>query len=362
MQTRLQRYLRVVAGLLASVLMMSSPLMGAESVQLKPGHPDRYTVREGDTLWGIADRFVEHPWQWPVIWQGNQQVENPHLIYPGDVLVLTFEGGGPRVKLLRSRTVKLEPAIYAEPLRDPIPTIPPDAIRPFLTRPLVITEDELKDSPYVTVGLDDKIVLGKGSLFYARGFDSADGDTMDGAAVNGSEALRGLYKVFRPGDAFVHPDTAENLGYSTLYLGGAKMLQPGDPAKLQVVESTQEIEPTDRLVPAGEADIVPYFMPQAPAEELHGYIIDAPGGVSEVGQLSVVVITLGEREGLVPGHVLRIMRHSGKHRDPVTGKYYDLPDEDSGLAMVFRTFEKVSYALVMKATRSVHIMDTVETP
>lgn len=318
----------------------------AQSVELNPNHPERYTVSDGDTLWGISQRFLADPWRWPEIWKQNEQIENPHLIFPGDVLVMTSVGGQPQLRLLRN-TVHLTPSARAGPLEDAIPTIPPNAITPFLAYPLVIEEGALDAAAYITAGVEDDIVFGKLSQIYARGVDDTDAE---------------FYGIFRIGEVFHHPVTNEVLGQEAISLGAAKLLRAGDPAKLEVVRSREEIGPTDRLLPAPKDIALPYYFPHAPDNDVQGWILSAPGGVIEVGPLSIVTTTLGERDGIEEGHVLQIMRHRPEQIDPLTGKPYDLPDERSGLLMIFRTFEKMSYALVLTAHRPIHVADTVRTP
>ncbi len=353
-------------GAIIFVFLTVSAPSRADVVQLKPDHPERYTVQKGDTLWDIATRFLKSPWHWPKIWKINEQIKNPHLIYPGDVIVLRWVDGKPELSVLRreklpqteapagefvpeapdGRTVKLEPRVHVEPLKAAIPTIPPNAINPFLTQPLVVEEDELERAGYITVGLDDRIVLGDHSPFYARG--------LRGEAEH--------YHVFRPGKEFRHPDTGELLGYEAIYLGDARLLEPGDPSKLVVTRVKQEILPADRLLVSPQTAALPYYYPRAPDKEVRGRILAALNAVSEIGPYAVVAISLGEREGIEEGHVLRILRHAGEHLDPVTRELYPLPDEESGLLMVFRTFRKMSYAVVMQANRPVHVLDVVATP
>lgn len=346
----------------------------ADEVQLNPNHPERYTVQKGDTLWDISARFLKSPWHWPRVWKINDQIKNPHLIYPGDVVLLTYVDGKPELTVLRTekmplaeaapdrpaaeptlpppapgssgRTDKLQPSVYVEPLGGAIPTIPPNAIVPFLTTPLVVGEKELSRAGYVTVGLDDRIALGDTSEFYARGIKGDDE----------------YYQVFRQGLPLRHPETDELLAYEATYLGDARKLEPGDPSKLVVTSVKQEIVPTDRLLAAPPRAPLPYYYPSAPSKQVRGYIVSALNAVSEIGTFSVVTITLGKREGMQEGHVLRVLRHVGKHLDPVTRDNYKLPDEESGLIMVFRVFDKVSYALVMRSTRPVQIRDAVVTP
>lgn len=363
-----------------AVLLMASPgLSRAEDVQLQPDHPERYTVVKGDTLWGISSRFLKSPWLWPKIWKINQGIKNPHLIYPGDVIVLHMVNGKPELSVLRNeivpspalpslpaaaktaeaptspasaaatdqRTVKLEPQVHSEPLQTAIPTITPDVILPFLSRPLAVGKNELKEAGYVTTGLDDRIALGDGSQFYARGLKD-----------DGTE----YYQIFRPGRPIRNPDTGELLAYEAVYLGNARRLEAGDPSKLVVTEVKQEIVPTDRLLVAPKKASLPYYYPHAPKNQVKGRIVSALNSVGEIGPLTVVGISLGTREGIEEGNVLRVMRHVGTAEDPITHKNYELPDEESALIMVFRPYEKMSYALVMTATSPVHLLDTVTTP
>ena len=329
-----------------------------QSLQLVPGAPDRYVVQEGDTLWGIAQKFLVNPWQWPEIWQRNAGLENPHLIFPGDVLILSgtgevADGSNPQVKLLRNRKVtKLSPAVRAEPLEAAVPTISPDIILPFLEKPMIIKRGELDKSPYVAVGVEGALALGKYSVFFGRGFDQT-----------GHRAKTGdLYHIFRPGKLLIHPLTNESLGIQTHHVGVARMLEPGETAKLEIIMASEDVNPGDRMVPQIEQISLPYFQPRAPEQKVTGIIVDAPDSVAELSRLNMIVTTLGERDGIEDGHVLRIMRKEPPQPDPVTGKMFQPPLQSSGLAMVFKTFEKVSYALVMTSTRVIHIDDVVQTP
>lgn len=362
----------LVAPLGLIIALVFSASLRADVIELRPDRPQRYTVVKGDTLWDIAARFLKDPWRWPNIWNKNDQVRNPHLIYPGDVLVLRFVDGQPVIGLEQTgaapppapdspaappvvsgptesdgRTVKLRPEVRRESLDAAIPTIKPDVIGPFLTQPLAVDDDQLREAGYVTVGLDSRVALGNLSEFYARRLGAKPADR---------------YQVFRPGKALRHPETKELLAYEALYLGEARLLDGGDPAKLEVTSVKQEIVPTDRLMVAPQEAPLPYYFPRAPEKQVNGRIISVINGVAEFGPGAVVGISLGKREGMAEGHVLRIMRHAGKHRDPVTGERYKLPDEESGLLIVFRTFEKVSYGLIVNATRPVHILDAVRTP
>lgn len=357
--------------LITALLLTASAYVRADEVQLKPDHPERYTVVKGDTLWDISTRFLKSPWHWPKIWRINEQIRNPHLIYPGDVVVLRWVDGQPVLSVERKgselpslpesakapdavverrvddRTVRLSPQTHSEPLEAAIPTIPPNAIVPFLSKPLAVEEDQLEQAGYITTGLDDRIALGDSSQFYARGLQD------DGAEY---------YQIFRPGKPIRHPDTGELLAYEALYLGDARRLETGDPSKLVVTAVKQEIVPTDRLLTAPKKASLPYYYPHAPKTQVQGRIVSALNAVAEIGPQAVIGISLGTREGIEEGSVLRIMRHVGTHKDPLTRERYDLPDEESGLVMIFRTYEKISYGLVMTATRPVHLLDAVTTP
>lgn len=361
-----------LAGFLMLILVTAAPLR-ADVVQLAPDHPKRYIVVKGDTLWDISARFLRDPWRWASVWKINQQIRNPHLIYPGDIIVLTYDAEGrPQLSVQRDGpdeeytapptvtegpvttpapagmpVVKLTPKTRIESLAGAIPTISPDAIVPFLTQPLVVGRHELERAGYVTVGLDDRVALGDTSEFYARKLGRHPAD---------------YYQIFRQGQALRNPDSGELLAYEAVYLGDARLLQAGDPSKLVVTTVKQEIVPTDRLLAAPKRASLPYYYPRAPDKEVHGRILSAINGLAEFGPNTIVAISLGEREGMQEGHVLRIMRHAGKHMDPVTKGMYKLPDEETGLLMVFRVYEKVSYALIMNASQPVHLLDAVQTP
>jgi hypothetical protein len=212
---------------------------------------------------------------------------------------------------------------------------------------LVVSPKELRNAGYVTIGLDNRIALGDNSLFYARGLPKSDAE---------------YFQIFRPGKALRNPDTGELLAYEALYLGDAERLESGDPAKLIVTAVKQEILPTDRLLAATPRAALPYYFPRSPGKPLRGRIIAALNSVGEIGSHTVVALSLGQREGIEEGHVLRELYHQGTHTDPVTHSSYKLPDEESALLLVFRTYEKVSYALVLNATRPLHLLDVVTTP
>jgi hypothetical protein len=331
--------------LLSCILVM--PIAMAEDL-LRADHPDRYTVVRGDTLWDISGRFLRSPWRWPEIWHVNPQIANPHLIYPGDVLELVYIDGRPQLRLRRG-TVKLSPRVRSTPWDGAIPTIPVDAIAPFLTRPYVIGADELDAAPYVVDFADEHILGGAGQRAYARSIE-------DDSHIK--------YEIVRPGGPYRDGETGEILGYEARYIGAAELLRVGDPATVFINATELESVIGDRLLAAGEERATANFTPTAPTMPIEGTIIAVFNGVSQIGQYNVVVIDRGEADGLAPGTVLRIDRRGQTIRDVVagSGERVTLPDEQAGLLMVFRTFDRVSFGLVMHATRVMNVDDKVRNP
>ena len=334
-------------------LLCSSWVLTAGSVELNPSHPERYTVVKGDTLWDISAKFLHAPWLWPEVWHVNPQIENPHLIYPGDQILLSYRDGKPILTLQRGRPIaqdnKLSPEVRVSALETAIPTIPIDAIAQFLTRPYVLQQGELDSAPYVVHFLDDHIVGGAGISLYARSIEQPQPNH---------------YAVVRPGKPYQDPETDEVLGYQATYVGNADLLRTGDPAKLLITSSEIEAVIGDRLVEVDEANPMVNFQPHAPKAMVQGRIISVLNGVSQIGQYNVVVLNKGARDGIEPGHVLEIMQGGHEIRDVVLGRgaKVTLPLEDAGHLMVFRSFERVSFALIMDATKPLHVHDWVRTP
>lgn len=325
----------------------------AEDLPLVGNAPDRYIVVPGDTLWGIAGKFLQHPWQWPKLWRMNrEQIKNPHRIYPGDVLVLDRSGAEPGLRVARE-TVKLTPQVRVEDTgRDAIPSIPASAIEPFLSQPLVVEANALDAAPRIIGTKDARVVIGRGDSAYAQGLAQDKGL---------------LWQIYRPGKALIDPDTKEVLGYEAVYLGDAKVTKFGDPSTVDIVRSRQEISRGDRLVPVPGLMFNTYA-PHAPDKEVRGRIIAAYEGVTEVGRNAIVTVNRGTRDGLEMGHVLAISRAG----DASSFRAYamkgekeaaiKLPEERVGLLFVFRTFDRVSYALVMQTQSPVHVSDVVQNP
>ncbi|NND00124.1 MAG: LysM peptidoglycan-binding domain-containing protein, partial [Gammaproteobacteria bacterium] len=308
----------------------------------------RYTVVEGDTLWDISGKYLRDPWRWPEVWQGNPQVDNPDLIFPGDVLVMTFIDGKPALRSLRRETVKLSPSARPTNFRDAIPPVDPSAIQAYINAPLVTDENELMNAGYIVDGIDNHLLMGKYDQFYARGVEDQQADE---------------YRVFRPGRHFVDPVSEESLGWEAEHVGNALMLRQGDPARLSLLDTYSDVSVRDRLRPVHKRESLPFFYPKAPDNSgLRGVILETTNKSIELGPLSVVAISLGDREGVKPGDVFRILSHSVAKKDPVSGEKYSIPEEKVGLLLVFRTFAKVSYALITNTTRAIRPNDLVVSP
>ena len=334
--------------LLLSLVCWTQLAWSQDAPILAADYPDRYTVVDGDTLWGISSRFLRDPWRWPEVWQGNPQVKNPDLIYPGDVLLMSFVDGKPTLRSLRREVVKLSPTARAEDYFEAIPPIDPAAIQAYLNAPLVTDEEELLRAGYIVEGFDSRLLMGRYDKFYARGI--TDLEAKD-------------YRVFRPGRHFKDPVTGESLGFEAQHLGDAKMLTVGDPSKLVITKSFEDTTIRDRLRPIKIKEALPFFYPNVPLDSsVTGVILETPNRSTELGALSVIAINLGEREQMRPGDVLRIFSHSRTRDDPMTGEKYSTPEERVGLALIFRTFEKVSYAIITDSERQVLPGDILRSP
>jgi hypothetical protein len=339
--------LRILTGLW---LLFLSNFVAADEIALNPDHPETYTVVKGDTLWNIAARFLNNPWQWPEIWHDNPQISNPHWIYPGDVLALSYVNGTPRLQVERPSELRLSPQIRVSPIEQAIPVIPMNAIQQFLTHPKVVDAGELEKAPYVVDFAGEHVVGGAGDRIYVRAIED---DKTAG------------FMVFRPGRAYRDASTGEILGYEALYVADAELQSIGDPATLLLTATDRETLIGDRLLPIGQEKVQVRYEPHAPAKPIQGNIISVVDGVTQIGQYQVVVIDKGAADGIETGHVLDIYQSGRTQRDIVNrrfGETLNLPPEKAGLLMVFRPFERVSFALVMKATRAVHLLDTVQTP
>lgn len=344
-----------------------------------PRAPATHTVVKGDTLWDISAMFLSDPWKWPEIWKVNPQIENPHLIYPGDVITLTYDADG-RPMLSASRdgqtymstegyttavgdapqsgpTVKVAPQIRTIPLADAIPTIATGLIRPFLSRSTVIEEDELKAKAYVMRPVEDRLLTGAGDRIYVRG--------MQDTSV-------ARYTIVRVGKVYRDPDTRKVLGHEAMFVGEGVAEQYGDPGVLRIESTQREVQQGDKLL-AGVGGVGgETFVPRGARAGLSGRIIDVVDGVGQIGQFAVVVLNRGGRDGVANGDVFTVFQSRGEARDEtrggerralgLRGGKLELPEERAGELMVFRAYDRVSYALVMRSSSEMHVGDIIRAP
>ena len=343
----------------------------ASAITLSDDAPAVYTVVKGDTLWDISGRFLKEPWRWPEIWNMNrEQVKDPHWIYPGDVIKLSFDASGRPMLSVASGgegaagtigaggTVRLNPEVRVDRLALAIPSIPSRAISPFLTLPLVIEEGALLGAPKIVAAEDGRVIIGAGNTAYAVG-------------LNPNAGIK--WQIYRPGKALLDPVTKEVLGYEAIYLGDSRVNRFGESSTLEIIRSNQEINRGDRLTPTLEATL-PSYSPRAPDKQMKGAVVSVIGSVEDAAQYSVVAINLGKRDGAEVGHVFATLQRgefvstqddagssggysfglkslfksigtdssSTKAEDGSIRSEVKLPDERNGLLFVFRVFDKVS--------------------
>lgn len=319
----------------------------SEPVQVREDAPLRYVVKKGDTLWDIAAYFLREPWQWPEIWYVNDEIANPHLIYPGDVLTLIWRDGR-QVVMRELPTDRMGPMVREMPLADPIPTIPIDRIRDFLKGPYVADEDELDRAPYILAFGESHLIEGEGSTVYLRRLPEQD--------------VSDAYLAIRRGDKYVDPVTGRFLGWEAIPVADIQIEAAGDPGTGLISRSYREARAGDLLVEPPQQSFDANFFPHAPNAGVDAFIISVFDGVSQIGQYDVVALNRGAEDGLEPGHVLDIYQAGRKARDPYTGRQVLLPERYAGNLMVFKVESKVSYALIMKATLQMHVLDRVREP
>jgi hypothetical protein len=344
---------------LVFLLVLSAGFVSAQSggVELNPAHPDEYVVQRGDTLWDISGRFLNNPWFWPEIWQVNQQIDNPHLIFPGDLLTLVYIDGQPRVQLTRGDannvtsgdSQRLSPRIREESLSNAISSIPFSVIEAFLTGGIVIPGDRLKKLPYV-VALRDGLVAGAGTEVYTR-------------PLNDDAQIGDTYYLYRQDEKLVNPENNELLGYEMLFVGKGELRSRNDETDtLFLTNTTREGLREDRVIPIDAFPRMNFF-PSAPEDNIDGLILSVLDGVSLIGQYQTIIINRGTNHGLSEGNVLSIWQAGETVRDPgPRGGNVRLPETPAGTVMVVQAYPKISYALVMEATAEMRVLDKVRNP
>ncbi|CAG2138328.1 LysM peptidoglycan-binding domain-containing protein [Cupriavidus numazuensis] len=330
---------------------------GIPTSALAPNAPSQYTVRKGDTLWGISGQYLRQPWRWPELWGMNrQQIRNPHLIYPGQVLYLIQRDGRAWLSTTpgANDTVKLTPHVRGDAENAAILSIPAKDIEPFLIRPLVVDEGTLATSARIVAVPESHVYLGRDDTAYARGI------APDAAAVGGD------WQAFRPVTPVYDPVTGKVLGYEAEYEGNVRLTRgpegPSGVSTLRVTQAQQEMGVGTLLLPQPMRESVRY-MPRAPETQVDGRIAKVYGGVQYGGAKQVVVLNVGSNAGLEPGHVLALSRTGEVVHDRTDrNRNIVLPDERYGLAFVFRVFAGVSYALVTDASNVIEVGDRVISP
>ncbi len=368
----------ITASLLLSAfivpLLLASGMLRAQDTQdikLQDNPPERYTVQKGDTLWGIAGKFLKEPWRWPDVWRMNRdQIKNPHWIYPGDVVVLDRSGGQPRLSLESSganRGNRLSPQVRVLPLEaTAIPSIPPGDIEPYLTRPLVTGPEGLPGAAKIVAARDSRVVRGAGDYVYAVDIDEKAGN---------------LWYIYRPGAVLRSYDSNELLGYEMRFLGTANVEHFGPVSTMLIATANEDILLGDLLVPAPPEDVINY-VPHAPERAVEGRIILLANDAAETGRGYIVTLDRGKQDGLETGNVLAIYHAAPVIEDPrpyagpdVISKlvdqtksivqptrYLELPAERTGLLFVFRVFDRVAYAVVLNTTEPIVVGDIIRKP
>ena len=324
---------------------------------LNPSAPKNYTVKRGDTLWGIASMYLRDPWLWPEIWYVNPRIENPHLIYPGDVLALAYGADGrPQVQLVSGGPARLDPRLRSSPLDGAIPVIPYSAIAAFLSRPAVLTVDQVRHSPHVVEFREEHQAGGTGQEFYVTDLNAAP---------------NARFTIMHVGEAVHDPDTGHMVGYQGIYTATAVITRPGNPAKGLLTDSARETLRGD-LVLAATNDTPATLTLRAPHTDVHGRIISVIEGVHVIGQYDVVLINRGTQDGVGAGDILAIDTVGAETRDVGTGedaaygfgrgRAIQLPDERAGTLLVFKSYDHMSYGLVVAESTFVRMNDIVHNP
>jgi hypothetical protein len=359
--------MRVALAAATACILAASALQAAD-IEVKNPMPSTYTVVKGDTLWGIASRFLKDPWRWPDIWRMNREaIKNPHRIYPGDVIALERGADGQWQLQVQRSAVRVSPTVRVESLdAESIPSIPPGDLEPFLSRPLITGRDGLVNSGEIVAGRDARVVRGNNDVVYAIGLDPKAGDRLH---------------IYRPGRTLTALDTGEVLGYEQRYIGSAHVERFADVSTVRLSITKEEVLLGDRLVPTPPEQIV-NFAPHAPDKPVDAQIIANGRDSVEVSSGWIVTIDKGSKDGIDVGTVLAVYRVVPPIPDPKPTKVPDwidyvqnatrffqadpgvlqVPDERSGLMFVFRVFDRVSYALIVNATDPILVGDRARKP
>jgi hypothetical protein len=331
---------RIISALILAVTAVCAS--AAEPLKLVDNPPDRHIVVPGDTLWGISGKFLKQAWRWPEIWQMNKaEIKNPHLIYPGDIVMLDWSTGSPRLRIGKPLNLKLQPKVYSQAVQQVIPSIPSNVIEPFISQPLIIEPGMVESPIRIVATQEDRMFLGNGDTAYVSGIPDSSVDK---------------WNVFRPGKPLTDPETGEVIAHEAFFLGSVRLVQPGEPATVRVTHSKEEMGRGDRLLPAPLPEIIAY-VPHRPEQEVSAK-------VNEAGAGSVVTINRGKNDQLEVGNVLALFRTRIARGFDEQGKEVltSVPEERYALVFIFRVFDRVSYALVLESSKAVIVGDSARNP
>lgn len=374
--------------LIILVILTLSLSVQAQDIELREDHPREYVVQEGDTLWDIAGHFLTRPWQWPAIWQANPQIDNPHLIFPGDRIVLEFVGGDPRLRVADD-TRRLSPEVRREAVDGAITAIPYDAIEPLLRHPRVISADDIDDLPYVVANVEQRVFAGPGDRTYVRGmpdaregqevviarisyqFEDRSGGEQNGVRQNRIRAGGGqvpaherpVSQLWRTTMGRLERFNYPIIGYEMWTSAHARVVKAGDPAVLELTHGRREVMAGDYVLPVDYHQFDPYFHPRAMDQiPENARVLTVSEAYYGVGHYQIVAISVGTEDGVEPGHIFSAFSKGktirDRHRLPVGGyrsdeRHVTLPDEYAGQIMVFRPFDRISYAIVMDGKNAI---------
>lgn len=372
-------YLRHFVACIVLMCVVASDVM-ADTITIRSDAPSQYVVKKGDTLWDISSLFLKDPWKWPELWKLNPQVTDPHLIYPGDNLQLTYTAAGDPVLVMGKRVLKMSPQKRISHKRDePIPLVPLNSIAPFLSYEQTLEEDVMAGLPYV-LGTDRAIKrTTTGDILYIKGDLGADR----------------RFAIYRKGKKYIDPESEDVLGYEAVLVAIAKLDHAGDPdngvpAKVTIESAKQEVRASDVLLPLRQGQDLPAFFKMRPIEnELEGFIIGTPSDIAGVSKYDVVVLNKGFMHDVAPGHIFNVSRKSptvvnqglGPKYQEDASSYerfvghvknwfvgdddrgiYEMPYEQIGQVMLFRVYERVSYGIVTNNRIPIYVGDKIETP
>ena len=331
----------------------SAPAPGADI--LRSDAPRSYVVKRGDTLWSVASAFLKNPWLWPEVWVINPQVQNPHLIYPGDTLALAFgANGSPQISLQNGGGARLNPRLRSSGLDGAIPTLPYSSISAFLSRPAVLSKEQLKTAPHVLAFREKHIIGGAGNEIYVKDLKAPE---------------NARFAVMHVGEALRDPDDGDVVGYEGIYTATASVVKTSDVSKAMLSDTARETLVGDRLIAVDNPTPLNFIL-SAPPKNLEGRIISVVNGAELVGQYQVVAINRGSRHGVVPGNIMAVDQAGELVVDHVDNRTFSnpfakktrLPSERAGTLLVFRTFDRISYGLIVGASSEIHVADYVRNP